>query len=147
MCSSDLAYDRAFATDPTSAFGGIIAFNRPLDTDTARAIINRQFVEVIIAPRIEDEARSALAEKKNVRVLECGHWDESISQGLDFKRVVGGLLIQQRDAGVITKADLKFVTKRKPSDQEMADLLFSWKIVKFVKSNAIVYCQIGRAHV
>ncbi len=141
----ETAYDRAFATDPTSAFGGIIAFNRPLDTDTARAIINRQFVEVIIAPRVEDEAKTALAEKKNVRVLECGHWDESISQGLDFKRVVGGLLVQQRDTGAITKADLKIVTKRQPSDQEIADLLFSWKIVKFVKSNAIVYCRDGRS--
>jgi len=141
----EIAYDRAFATDPTSAFGGIIAFNRPLDSDTARAIIDRQFVEVIIAPRIEDEARIALADKKNVRVLECGHWDESISHGMDFKRVVGGLLIQQRDTGLITESDLKIVTKRKPSDQEQRDLLFSWKIVKFVKSNAIVYCRDGRS--
>lgn len=141
----ETAYDRAFATDPTSAFGGIIAFNRPLDVDTAKAIIDRQFVEVIIAPRIEDDAKTALAEKKNVRVLECGHWDESISHGTDFKRVVGGLLVQQRDTGVITESDLKIVTKRKPSEQEVRDLLFSWKIVKFVKSNAIIYCRNGRS--
>jgi phosphoribosylaminoimidazolecarboxamide formyltransferase/IMP cyclohydrolase len=102
------------------------------------------FVEVIIAPRIEDDAKKALAEKKNVRVLECGHWDESISHGTDFKRVVGGLLIQQRDTGIITQADLKIATKRQPSEQEMRDLLFSWKIVKFVKSNAIIYCRDGR---
>jgi phosphoribosylaminoimidazolecarboxamide formyltransferase / IMP cyclohydrolase len=138
------AYELAFQTDPTSAFGGIIAFNQMLDADTARAIIDRQFVEVIIAPGIDEDAKKTLAEKKNVRVLECGAWQDAISPGLDFKRVVGGLLVQQRDTGVINEADLKIVTRRSPSAEEMRDLLFAWKVGKFVKSNAIVYCKNGQ---
>jgi phosphoribosylaminoimidazolecarboxamide formyltransferase/IMP cyclohydrolase len=135
------AYDRAFRTDPTSAFGGIIAFNRPLDAATAGAIIERQFVEVIIAPVVEPDALPVLATKKNVRVLECGNWPEQPVPGLDFKRVNGGLLVQDRDLGRITTKDLKVVTKRAPTDQELLDLLFAWRVAKFVKSNAIVYCR------
>jgi len=136
------AYARAFKTDPTSAFGGIIAFNRPLDAVTAQAIIERQFVEVIIAPSILDEALPILATKQNVRVLACGEWGVPVP-GLDFKRVNGGLLVQDRDLGRVTAADLKIVTKRPPSEQELQDLLFAWKVAKFVKSNAIVYCKDG----
>jgi phosphoribosylaminoimidazolecarboxamide formyltransferase/IMP cyclohydrolase len=135
------AYDRAFKTDPTSAFGGIIAFNRPLDAATAKAIIDRQFVEVIIAPEIDEDAKPILAKKKNVRVLRCGQWSAQPQAALDYKRVNGGLLLQGRDLGRITESDLKVVTKRAPTEQEMRDLLFAWKVAKFVKSNAIVYCK------
>ena len=134
------AYDKAFATDPTSAFGGIIAFNQPLDAATAAEIIKRQFVEVIIAPAIADDALPILADKKNVRVLACGQWTEPVAT-LDYKRVNGGLLVQQRDLGMITEADLKIVTDNKPTSEQMADLLFCWKVAKFVKSNAIVYAK------
>ncbi len=137
------AYDRAFRTDPTSAFGGIIAFNRPLDAGTARAIIDRQFVEVIIAPRVDEDALPVLAEKKNVRVLECGDWGDAPLPMLDFKRVNGGLLVQDRDLGRVSKDDLKVVTKRAPTEQQLTDLLFAWRVAKFVKSNAIVYCKDG----
>ena len=135
-----VAYDRAYATDPTSAFGGIIAFNRPLDAHTARTIVERQFVEVIIAPEVQAEALEELAAKKNVRVLACGQWGEPVP-GLDFKRVNGGLLVQDRDIGMVAPADLKVVTRRAPSEDEMRDLLFAWKVAKFVKSNAIVYAR------
>ncbi|MCG5536442.1 bifunctional phosphoribosylaminoimidazolecarboxamide formyltransferase/IMP cyclohydrolase [Ectothiorhodospira mobilis] len=138
------AYDKAFQTDPTSAFGGIIAFNRPLDGATARAILARQFVEVIIAPRVEPEAARALADKPNVRLLECGEWDGEAVPGWDYKRVNGGLLVQDRDLGRITEADLKCVTRRTPTPQEEADLLFAWRVAKFVKSNAIVYVRGGQ---
>jgi phosphoribosylaminoimidazolecarboxamide formyltransferase/IMP cyclohydrolase len=135
------AYDRAFKTDPTSAFGGIIAFNRPLDAETAKAIVDRQFVEVIIAPEVAEDAKPILANKKNVRVLATGMWQAQRPTGLDFKRVNGGLLVQDRDLGIITADDLKIVTKRQPTDKELQDLLFAWKVAKFVKSNAIVYCK------
>jgi len=131
------AYDRAYATDPESAFGGIIAFNRELDADTASAIVERQFVEVIIAPRISGAAAEVVAAKKNVRLLECGEWPDSPAQRLDFKRVNGGLLVQDADLALYN--ELTVVTKREPTEQEMADLLFSWRVAKFVKSNAIVY--------
>ncbi|OQY54917.1 MAG: bifunctional phosphoribosylaminoimidazolecarboxamide formyltransferase/inosine monophosphate cyclohydrolase [Candidatus Parabeggiatoa sp. nov. 2] len=153
------AYERAFKTDPTSAFGGIIAFNRTLDAQTAKAIIDRQFVEVIIAPEVAEEAKPILATKTNVRVLATGIWDNkpsapSFEKGepgdisgpgdiLDFKRINGGLLVQERDLGAITAADLKRVTQRQPTEKELLDLLFAWKVVKFVKSNAIVYCKEG----
>ncbi|MCP4697373.1 MAG: bifunctional phosphoribosylaminoimidazolecarboxamide formyltransferase/IMP cyclohydrolase [Gammaproteobacteria bacterium] len=137
------AYERAFSTDPTSAFGGIIAFNRPLDAATAKAIIERQFVEVIIAPEIAEDAKPILAGKANVRVLASGEWAEKSLPYLDFKRVNGGLLVQNRDLGVRTAQDLKTVTKRAPTEQEIQDLLFAWKVVKFVKSNAIIYCKDG----
>ena len=133
------AYDRAYSTDPTSAFGGIIAFNQTLDSHTAKAIVDRQFVEVIIAPEIDEEALEMLSAKKNVRVLACGQWPAQAQPGLDFKRVNGGLLIQDRDLGMVGIDDLRIVTKRQPTEYEMQDLLFTWKVAKFVKSNAIVY--------
>jgi len=138
------AYDKAYATDPTSAFGGIIAFNRELDEQTAAEIIKRQFVEVIIAPSISAAAQAVLAEKQNVRVLECGLWSSDNQAALDFKRVAGGLLVQDKDLGEISAADIKIVSKRAPTEQELADLLFAWKVAKFVKSNAIVYCKNGQ---
>jgi phosphoribosylaminoimidazolecarboxamide formyltransferase/IMP cyclohydrolase len=131
------AYERAYSTDPESAFGGIIAFNGELDGETARAIVERQFVEVIIAPHVTVEASEAVAAKKNVRLLECGGWDSERVHRLDFKRVNGGLLVQDADLR-LTEA-LKTVTERAPSEQELADLLFAWRVAKFVKSNAIVY--------
>jgi phosphoribosylaminoimidazolecarboxamide formyltransferase / IMP cyclohydrolase len=137
------AYDLAFATDTESAFGGIIAFNRPLDGATAKAIVDRQFVEVIIAPSIQEDAIAAVAEKKNVRLLACGDWGASLP-ALDYKRVNGGLLVQDRDLGMVTEADLKVVTKLQPTDQQLKDLMFAWKVAKFVKSNAIIYATNGQ---
>ncbi|OIN12207.1 bifunctional phosphoribosylaminoimidazolecarboxamide formyltransferase/IMP cyclohydrolase [Oceanisphaera psychrotolerans] len=137
------AYDRAYQTDPTSAFGGIIAFNRELDEATARAIIERQFVEVIIAPSISNAAKAAVADKKNVRLLECGQWTEK-TKGRDIKRVNGGILVQDRDQGMIGLDDIKVVSKRQPSEEELQDLLFCWKVAKYVKSNAIVYAKGGQ---
>ncbi|KGQ32952.1 phosphoribosylaminoimidazolecarboxamide formyltransferase [Gallibacterium genomosp. 2] len=134
------AYNRAYQTDPTSAFGGIIAFNRELDAETAKAIIDRQFVEVIIAPIISATAKEVLKSKKNVRVLECGEWQQRQPR-LDFKRVNGGLLVQEADLGMVELADLKVVSKRQPTPQELQDLLFCWKVAKYVKSNAIVYAK------
>ena len=131
------AYNRAYSTDPESAFGGIIAFNQALDAKTAEAIVERQFVEVIIAPTVNPDAVEVISSKKNVRLLECGEWTEEANQRLDLKRVNGGLLVQ--DADLLLHDELKIVTQRAPSDQEMADLLFSWKVAKYVKSNAIVY--------
>jgi len=136
------AYDRAFKTDPTSAFGGIIAFNRALDAETAKAIIDRQFVEVIIAPEVAEDAKPILSAKTNVRVLSCGQWQTPVN-ALDFKRVNGGLLVQERDLGRVSEQEVKVVTKRAPTEQEMKDLMFAWKVAKFVKSNAIVYCKDG----
>jgi phosphoribosylaminoimidazolecarboxamide formyltransferase/IMP cyclohydrolase len=135
------AYDRAFSTDPESAFGGIIAVNQALDGATARAIVERQFVEVIIAPTVTPEAREAVAAKKNVRLLECGTWDSEALHRLDFKRVNGGLLVQAADLELYK--ELRTVTERAPTDAEMQDLLFTWRVAKFVKSNAIVYGRDG----
>ena len=135
------AYDLAYATDSESAFGGIIAFNRELDGETAKAIVERQFVEVIIAPKVSADARAVVAAKANVRLLECGEWPAERAAGWDFKRVNGGLLVQSRDIGMITADDLKVVTQRAPSEQEIHDLVFAWKVAKFVKSNAIVYAK------
>ena len=135
------AYDRAYATDPESAFGGIISFNQELEAGTAQAIIDRQFVEVIIAPFVSDEAKAVIEAKKNVRLLVTGHWAMEPVRSLDFKRVNGGLLVQDRDLGMVTQGELKVVTKRLPTEQELSDLLFAWRVAKFVKSNAIVYCS------
>jgi phosphoribosylaminoimidazolecarboxamide formyltransferase/IMP cyclohydrolase len=135
------AYEKAFKTDPTSAFGGIIAFNRPLDADTARAIIDRQFVEVIIAPEIAADAAEVCAAKKNVRVLETGAWSGTFAGGFDFKKVSGGLLVQTSDHGVITADDLKVVTEKAPTPEQIQDMLFAWTVVKYVKSNAIIFCK------
>ena len=137
------AYNRAFTTDPTSAFGGIIAFNRSLDASTAQAIVERQFVEVIVAPAVSEEAQNIIAAKKNVRLLACGSWQGQLTEGYDFKRVNGGLLVQERDFGMVETDDLQVVTERQPSEEELRDLLFCWKVAKYVKSNAIVYCKDG----
>ncbi|WP_416137275.1 bifunctional phosphoribosylaminoimidazolecarboxamide formyltransferase/IMP cyclohydrolase [Halomonas sp. HK25] len=139
------AYDKAFATDPTSAFGGIIAFNVPLDADTARAIIDRQFVEVIIAPGVEAKAAKIVAQKQNVRLLDVGaHWPGEREHAHDFKRVTGGLLVQDRDLGMVGRDELTVVSERVPTEQEMRDLAFAWKVAKYVKSNAIVYAKGGQ---
>ena len=132
------AYQRAFETDPESAFGGIIAVNRALDDATAQAIVDGQFVEVIIAPEITDAAVAVIAEKKNVRLLRTGSWTTA-SRALDYKRVNGGLLVQDRDDGMVSRDALTVVSERQPTEQEWLDLLFAWKVAKFVKSNAIVY--------
>ncbi|MDO8893984.1 MAG: bifunctional phosphoribosylaminoimidazolecarboxamide formyltransferase/IMP cyclohydrolase [Nitrosomonas sp.] len=135
------AYQLAFATDPISAFGGIIAFNRIIDTDTAEAVL-KQFVEVIIAPEITQEAQQLLLQKNNIRVLtlplQIGH------HRYDLKRVGGGILVQTPDILNITGADLKIVTKVIPTPQQFEDLLFAWRVAKFVKSNAIVFCRNGQ---
>lgn len=139
------AYDLAFATDTESAFGGIIAFNRELDAATASAITERQFVEVIIAPSVSEEAVAVIAAKKNVRLLACGEWtDHTATTSLDYKRVNGGLLVQDRDLGMIDMQDIKIVSKVQPTAQQLSDMLFAWKIAKFVKSNAIVYAANGQ---
>jgi phosphoribosylaminoimidazolecarboxamide formyltransferase / IMP cyclohydrolase len=135
------AYDLAYATDSESAFGGIIAFNRELDAETAKAIVERQFVEVIIAPSVSAEAAAVVAAKHNVRLLECGQWPAERIGGFDYKRVNGGLLVQDRDNGMIKAEELKVVTRRVPTEAEMHDLVFAWKVAKFVKSNAIVYAR------
>jgi len=140
------AYRKAFSTDPTSAFGGIIALNVAIDKAAAEAI-SGQFAEVIIAPEISAEARAVFAAKQNLRVLLVPLPQHAASGkhggAFDFKRVGGGLLVQTADAARITQADLKLVTKRAPSAQEMSDLLFAWRVAKYVKSNAIVYCKDG----
>jgi len=133
------AYQSAYRTDPTSAFGGIIAFNRALDAATARSILEQQFVEVIIAPAIDTDATEVLAAKPNIRVLVCGKWEKR----LDYKRVTGGLLVQDQDLGMVASEELRVVTQRTPDAQELKDLMFAWKVAKYVKSNAIVYCREG----
>lgn len=163
------AYDRAYATDPASAFGGIIAFNRRLDAATAREIVSRQFVEVIVAPALEPRAAEALAEKEKLRVLAVGerqpepaspsprdagrdhrgdgHSDDYSDPGngtareLDYKKVSGGMLVQEHDAGALDLTALEVVTEREPDEAELGDLIFAWRVVKFVKSNAIVFCR------
>ncbi len=138
--SIEEAYQKAYITDPTSAFGGIIAFNKPLDANTAKKILDQQFVEVIIAPGIQDNVTEILSTKPNTRVLDCGNIHAQQTD-FDLRKVSGGILIQDQDNAIITASDLTTVTKRKPSEQEIRDLLFAWKIVKFVKSNAIVYVK------
>jgi phosphoribosylaminoimidazolecarboxamide formyltransferase/IMP cyclohydrolase len=136
------AYAKAWKTDPTSAFGGILAFNRPLDEATARRIgENKQFVEVLIAPVISAEARAVFAAKQNVRLLEVPLG--TAANALDFKRVGGGMLLQTPDTKNVVPAELRVVTKLAPTAAQMDDLLFAWKVAKFVKSNAIVFCGGG----
>ncbi len=137
------AYEQAYRTDPTSAFGGIIAFNRELDAATASVIADRKFVEVLAAPSVHADARKALAAKPNVRVLELGDLMQTAPGAMEFRSVTGGLLAQTRDFGMVDSSDLRVVTKRKPSPAELADLLFAWRVCKFVKSNAIVYARAG----
>ncbi len=144
------AYDLAYQTDPTSAFGGIIAFNREVDGATARAIVERQFVEVVLAPGYADDALRAFSKKGNVRVLviplpaDVDHKQGNLLSahtGQDYKRVGSGLLIQSADTGMIGAADLKVVTRKAPTEAQIHDLVFAWKVAKFVKSNAIVYAR------
>ena len=137
------AYERAYRTDPTSAFGGIIAFNRDLDAATARAILDRQFVEVILAPRVLAEARGLLAAKADVRVLEVGDLGRPLTQQQEYRSVGGGLLVQTRDEGAPRAQDLRVVTRRSPTAAEAQDLLFAWRVVKYVKSNGIVCVKDG----
>jgi phosphoribosylaminoimidazolecarboxamide formyltransferase/IMP cyclohydrolase len=134
------AYDRAFRTDPTSAFGGIIALNRALDADTARTIVERQFVEVIIAPAVEPQAREVCAKKENVRLLVTGGLAPSNTRH-EIRSLNGGLLLQSRDLGMVTREQLQVVTKRAPAAAELDDLLFAWAVCKYVKSNAIVFAK------
>ena len=134
------AYRKAFKTDPTSAFGGILAFNRALDRAAAEEI-GKQFAEVIIAPRVEADARAFLAAKQNLRVLEVPVSHEV--QAHDFKRIGGGLLVQSSDVKVLERKDLKVASKKQPTEAQWTDLLFAWKVAKYVKSNAIVFCRDG----
>ncbi|AHB47322.1 IMP cyclohydrolase [Hyphomicrobium nitrativorans NL23] len=137
----EAAYDLAYRTDPESAFGGIIAFNRELDGATAAKIVERQFVEVILAPSVTDEAREAVVVKKNVRLMETGAWPLAATPRREMRTVAGGLLVQDADLALYER--LHVVTKRQPTSEEMADLLFAWKVAKSVKSNAIVYAKGG----
>ncbi|MDO9639008.1 MAG: bifunctional phosphoribosylaminoimidazolecarboxamide formyltransferase/IMP cyclohydrolase [Pseudotabrizicola sp.] len=136
------AYLRAYHCDQTSAFGGIVALNQPLDAETAEEIV-KIFTEVVIAPGASDEAKAIFATKKNLRLLTTSGLPDPRAAGLAFKQVSGGLLVQDRDSGFLTHADLKVVTKRAPTEAELADLLFAWKVAKHVKSNAIVYVKDG----
>ena len=137
------AYRLAYRTDPTSAYGGVLAFNRPLDQATAEAIVGQQFAEVIVAPEIGKGARAPLAAKPSIRVLETG-WPEHAHERIwDVKTIEGGLLLQERDAGEVNVANANVVTKRAPTAAELRDLAFAWSVVKFVKSNAIVYTRDG----
>jgi len=135
------AYELAFATDTTSAFGGIIAFNRNLTAATLGPILERQFVEVVIAPEVDADALALAAKKKNVRVLRTGALPVAVPTFRDFKRVGGGLLVQDADQTALIEADLQVATQRDPTAEERRDLLFAWKVAWFVKSNAIVYAR------
>jgi phosphoribosylaminoimidazolecarboxamide formyltransferase/IMP cyclohydrolase len=135
------AYEQAYRTDPTSAFGGIIAFNAELDERTAAAILARQFVEVLAAPLITRAARDILSAKANIRVLELGPLEPAQGSALEYRSITGGLLAQGRDRGAVSAQDLKVVTQRAPSEREKLDLLFAWRVCKFVKSNAIVFAR------
>jgi phosphoribosylaminoimidazolecarboxamide formyltransferase/IMP cyclohydrolase len=135
-----VAYGKAFKTDPVSAFGGILAFNRPLDAATAAAI-GKQFAELVIAPRVHPEALGALSKKTNLRVLEVPLSHDS--QAHDFKRVGGGLLVQTSDSRTVKREEMKVVTRKAPTEEQWSDLLFAWRVAKFVKSNAIVFCRDG----
>jgi phosphoribosylaminoimidazolecarboxamide formyltransferase/IMP cyclohydrolase len=137
------AYRNAFATDPVSAFGGIIAFNCPIDAPTLEAV-SAQFLEVLIAPGYAPDALAVIAQKKNVRVLEVPLPEAASPPQADLKRIGGGFLLQSADVRSVTAADLKVVTRKAPTDEQFRDLLFAWRVAKFVKSNAIVYCGAGR---
>jgi len=129
-------------TDPVSAFGGIIAFNRELDADTARAMADRQFIEVLLAPDFHPNAIKVLEEKPNVRVLKV-QAEQNVSSGAVYQSVGGGMLVQQNDSRIVSASELNVVTKIAPDDSQIRDLLFAWKVVKYVKSNAIVFCKDG----
>jgi len=133
------AYQAAYACDPTSAFGGIIAFNRPVTATVAQTIIDQQFVEVLVAPSFEPAALTALEAKPNVRVLACGDWEDAAAPGMMLQQVEGGMLVQDKDVACVSRDDLKVVSERQPTEQEITDALLAWKVARFVKSNAIVY--------
>jgi phosphoribosylaminoimidazolecarboxamide formyltransferase/IMP cyclohydrolase len=135
------AYEGAYRTDPTSAYGGIIAFNRELDAPTAQAILGRQFAELIIAPSVSQGARSILAARGAIRVLELGDLRDAPTAELEYRSVTGGLLAQTRDSAALNARELRTVTRRAPTPGEMADLMFAWRVCQFVKSNAIVYAR------
>ncbi len=136
------AYRKALRTDPVSAFGGIVALNRPLDAAVATEIV-KVFAEVVIAPGISEDAAAILAAKKNLRLLIADGLPDSRARSLTVRSVAGGLLVQDRDWGMVREADLKVVSRRLPTPAEIADMLFAWKVAKYVKSNAIVYCRDG----
>jgi phosphoribosylaminoimidazolecarboxamide formyltransferase/IMP cyclohydrolase len=136
--SVEQAYRRALACDPISAFGGIVAFNRTVDTAAARAVVEI-FVEVVIAPDFEETALEILGAKKNLRVLRAGGPKQT--EGLEYKQISGGMLVQTRDTHRLTRDELKFVSKREPTEKELDDLLFAWTVCKHTKSNAIVYAR------
>jgi phosphoribosylaminoimidazolecarboxamide formyltransferase/IMP cyclohydrolase len=138
------AYDHAYACDPVSAFGGIIAFNHRLDAVTALRILERQFVEVVIAPSVDEAALAVFGSKPNVRVLATGEWPESSPAAVDYKRIAGGMLAQDADRDTLMLTDLKVVSKRVPDAEELRDLLFAWHVAMYVKSNAIVYARDSR---
>jgi len=135
------AYQRAFATDSTSSFGGIIAFNQKLSAEVAETIIDNQFVEVIIAPEVSSEAQQILKNKPNVRVLACGQWSANAKPRYDFKKLTGALLIQQADQQLLNETELKVVTTTQPTPTQMQDCLFAWRVASQVKSNAIVFAK------
>jgi len=135
------AYLKAYQCDPLSAYGGIIALNKALDADTAKSILEKQFVEVIIAPEVSDEAKSILAGKENIRVLVTGTWQQSNEYSLNMKKVDGGLLVQEHDSLALGNCEFKTVTQKKPTEQQMNELIFAWLVAKHVKSNAIVYSK------
>src|SRR6185436_14944853 len=138
---AEAAYRMALATDPVSAFGGIVAFNCPVDEAAARAVIEI-FTEVLIAPDYDDQAREVLSSKKNLRVLRA--WPASRTLGLEYKQISGGMLVQTRDTHRLSPTDLKVVTKRQPTEEEIRALLFAWTVCKHTKSNAIVYARDGQ---
>ena len=137
-----IAYARAFTTDPTSAFGGVIAFNRTLDAQTLAAVLNKQFAEVVVAPRVEAAAAQAAKARKNLRLLEVGDSTRE-SERHDLKRVGGGVLVQESDTQCVDEAAIEIVTRRVPTQEEMSDLMFAWRVAWFVKSNAIVFARDG----
>ncbi len=137
------AYEKAYATDPESAFGGVIACNAPVDGALAATVVERQFLEVIVAPAFSPEALQAFARKPNVRVLETAPLADPATPSLRLQPVEGGMLVQDKDVAMVARADLRVVSKRQPAAREMDDALFAWRVIRFVKSNAIVYCRGG----
>jgi phosphoribosylaminoimidazolecarboxamide formyltransferase/IMP cyclohydrolase len=135
------AYELAFQSDTTSAFGGIIAFNRPISGDVAQKIIDTQFAEVVIAPMIDTAAKTVFSNRKNIRVLECGNLQRDRVGEMHYQKILGGMLVQEADLSLLDDENLKTVTDRFPSEDEKRDLLFAWTVAKYVKSNAIVYAR------
>jgi phosphoribosylaminoimidazolecarboxamide formyltransferase/IMP cyclohydrolase len=137
------AYEKAYATDPESAFGGVIACNARVDGDLAGTVVERQFLEVIVAPSFAPEALQAFARKPNIRVLETGPLADPATPSLRLQQVEGGILVQDKDVAMVAPQDLRVVSKRQPTAQELDDAAFAWRVIRFVKSNAIIYCRDG----